>query len=147
MITGLNAEEQLYFINISETLWSQAMGDPRELATRYSPECSGLTTESTQCLSVTPVSQELSPLSSRSTQSTSFNTKIPAGEYIWDFSIDLPKEVLLPASPGGKPQLYQPPQSFNERHTRASVIYEVMMKFGRNSILWSDYRYVGFGSD
>ncbi|KAF9533876.1 hypothetical protein CPB83DRAFT_804836 [Crepidotus variabilis] len=143
VITGLNQGEQLCFINISETLWSQSMGDPRLAASRYSPECTGRKASFGQHLTVSPKTQgDLSPSSSRSTSKTSakFAGKIPAGEYFWDFSIDLPKEVLLPATPGGKPQLFHPPQSFNERHTRASVIYEVLVKFGRTSIFLSDHR-------
>ncbi|KAJ7476130.1 hypothetical protein FB451DRAFT_1245905 [Mycena latifolia] len=58
-----------------------------------------------------------------------------SGDYHWNFSIALPKEVTL-ADPEGKhgpPKTYHLPQTFLERATRASVCYELFVHIARST--------------
>jgi len=55
------------------------------------------------------------------------------GEYVWPFSIQLPKTVSLPGN-HGCPQEYSLPQTFLERDTRASIQYDLTVLISRNKL-------------
>ncbi|KIM40547.1 hypothetical protein M413DRAFT_412501 [Hebeloma cylindrosporum] len=114
-ITGANEGEQLTFLHISKTLWSQSEGDPRS---GNSPAGGSS--------SVAPSTPP------------KFSGKIQ-GDYTWPFSIDLPKEVLVPCGNRNEPQVFTLPETFNERHTRASITYDVSVRFVRTK-LRADHR-------
>ncbi|KAF8905075.1 hypothetical protein CPB84DRAFT_1845157 [Gymnopilus junonius] len=114
VITGANQGEQLTFINILRTLWSQTEGEPRN--TNPDNEDSSL--------AGTPEATGSSP---------KYTGKLQ-GEYTWHFSIPLPKEVVLPLGSRNEPQVFTPPATFNERHARASVAYEVSLKLTRGKL-------------
>ncbi|KAJ7077165.1 hypothetical protein B0H15DRAFT_862630 [Mycena belliarum] len=57
-----------------------------------------------------------------------------SGDYHWQFSVALPKEVALPDPEGkhGAYKTYHLPQTFLERSTRASVCYELFVHIERS---------------
>jgi hypothetical protein len=55
------------------------------------------------------------------------------GEYVWPFSIQLPKTVSLPGHHGSL-QDYSLPQTFLERNTRASIQYDLTVQICRNKL-------------
>jgi len=114
-ITGANQGEQLTFLDVSKTLWSQSEGDPRH---------------------VDPYDRDSS--SAATSTPTKFTGKLQ-GDYTWPFSIDLPKEVLVPFGGRNEPQVFTLPQTFTERHERASIRYEVSVRFIRAK-LQKDHR-------
>ncbi|KDR78971.1 hypothetical protein GALMADRAFT_244680 [Galerina marginata CBS 339.88] len=119
VIVGANQGEQLTFIDISQTLWSHFDGEPQNTNSddgNSSPEGTDVPTGSPP----------------------KFTGKLQ-GDYTWQFSIDLPKEVVLPSGPRNQPHVFNPPQTFNERHTRASINYEVSVRFTRGK-LRTDHR-------
>ncbi|KAF8206140.1 hypothetical protein K438DRAFT_2013934 [Mycena galopus ATCC 62051] len=63
-----------------------------------------------------------------------FNGKL-SGDYHWPFSISLPKEVTLPDPAGhqGAVRTYQLPQTFLERTTSVSVLYELYVHVARST--------------
>ncbi|KAF5326885.1 hypothetical protein D9619_004143 [Psilocybe cf. subviscida] len=109
-ITGANQGEQLSFIDISHTLWTQTDGEPRN---------------------VNSGDGDSSPTTPN--PPTKYSGKL-VGNYTWSFSIDLPKQVVVPYGKQNEPQIFTPPQTFNERHTRASINYEVSLRLGRNKL-------------
>lgn len=92
--TGWADRESVIFLNELTTLWSKAMGDPRD------PDA-------------IPQGE--------------YNGKL-LGDYMWPFSLKLPSSVTLTGNSGGEFKL---PQSFVERDTRASVQYDVVVRFVR----------------
>lgn len=56
------------------------------------------------------------------------------GEYMWPFALSIPPEVILPAGPHNDPQVFRLPESFWERHTRASVQYDVTLHVTRGKL-------------
>ena len=104
-------------MDVSKTLWSKSEGDPRNVDSHDGSSSSG----------ATPTSPK-------------FNGKLQ-GDYTWHFSIDLPKEVLIPCGNRNEPKVFTLPETFNERHTRASIIYEVSVRFIRNK-LRAGHRYI-----
>lgn len=110
----VNAMEKLIFVDVSSTLWSPTMGNPRILssATGANPP----------------------------TSTATFTGKLE-GEYIWDFTLDLPKEVVMPCGFHNKPRVFTLPQSFHERQTKVSIAYEVVVRVVRGK-LRADHRYV-----
>lgn len=61
------------------------------------------------------------------------------GRYVWPFSISMPPTVSVPQI-GGQNEVFRLPQTFFERHTRAQIQYEVVVRFTRTK-LRSDHRY------
>ncbi|KAF8968091.1 hypothetical protein BDZ97DRAFT_1916318 [Flammula alnicola] len=119
-ITGANQGEQLTFIDISHTLWSQADGEPRNVSSNDARDSSS------------------APPGGAASPPTKFSGKLQ-GDYTWSFSIDLPKQVVVAFGSRDEPQVFTPPQTFNERHTRASISYEVSLRLMRNK-LRTDHR-------
>jgi len=109
-------------MEISKTLWSQSEGDPRNVD-----------------------SHDGGPSSAATPVSPKFNGKIQ-GDYTWPLSIDLPKEVLIPYGNRNEPKVFTLPETFNERHTQASIVYEVSVRFIRNK-LRAGRRYVSVFMD
>lgn len=104
MITGTYSSEQLTFFEVSQTVWSKSMGDPRYPDLHSSAE---------------------------NTSSTSVTDKLH-GTFTWSFSLEIPREVVLVSkATRGEPRVYRPPESFSERHGRASVRYEICVRFVR----------------
>lgn len=93
---------------MTHVLWSQADGEPRNASSSDS---------------------DSSPLPN----SLKFSGKLK-GEYTWPFSIDLPKQVVMASGHRREPQVFHPPQTFNERHTRATISYEICLKLLRNKL-------------
>ncbi|KAJ7761954.1 hypothetical protein DFH07DRAFT_814637, partial [Mycena maculata] len=60
------------------------------------------------------------------------------GKYTWPFSIPLPPTVSLPGV-GGRDEVFRLPPTFFERHTRAHVEYDIIVRFTRAK-LRSDHR-------
>ncbi|KAF9478874.1 hypothetical protein BDN70DRAFT_933059 [Pholiota conissans] len=111
-ITGVNPEDQLNFIDITKTLWSQSDGAPKNATADHD--------------SSSPPTDEQ--------PSTKFNGKLQ-GEYLWPFAIDLPKKVNLSLdgrSDGRQAsEPFAPPQTFNERTVRAGIHYEISVRIAR----------------
>ena len=141
-------------------LWSQTLGDPRNTASSFRPQASSYTLSSGRPRSggargVSPPSTTPSPPAIDSNSSPTspaviasaglppkFTGKFPEGEYTWEFSIHLPRDVVLPSGPPhNEPQVFHPPQTFNERHTRGSIVYETSVKFSRNKLFTTDSRW------
>lgn len=125
-ITGVNPEDQLNFIDISKTLWSQADGAPRNATADHDS-------------SSPPTSEQTPP---------KFTGKLQ-GEFLWPFAIDLPKKVNLSLegrSDGNGRQAagpFAPPQTFNERTVRAGIHYEISVRIARGRFK-ADHRRVFF---
>jgi hypothetical protein len=117
-ITGASQGEQLTFVDVSKTLWSQTEGEP----TNINP-CDGGSSSLT------------------SSAPPKFTGKLQPGDYSWPFSIDLPKEVLVACGNRNEPQVFTLPQTFVERHTRPSIRYEFSVRFTRSKLRGDD-RYV-----
>lgn len=124
VITGPNRGEQMTFIDISHTLWSQADGEQLTIRPNHSnaPATQG------------GISGTDGTDGTDSSQSSKLKGKLQ-GEYTWPFSIDLPRQVVL----GGK--AFSLPQTFYERHARASITYEVSLQLARGK-LRTDHRSV-----
>ncbi|PPQ92237.1 hypothetical protein CVT25_008919 [Psilocybe cyanescens] len=118
-ITGANPDQQLIFLELSHPLWSQADGDPRS-SNNVSEETSS------------------SPRSHVASSSVRFSGKLE-GEYTWPFSITLPKEVNVPCGKGKQLQTFTLPQTFNERHAKGSINYEMSLRINRGRFQ-SDHR-------
>ncbi|KAF8802490.1 hypothetical protein BYT27DRAFT_7172935 [Phlegmacium glaucopus] len=115
IVTGASAVEKLTFVNVSSTLWSPIMGNPRSLS--ISDSATG---------------------SNSGTSTARFTSKLE-GEYSWDFSLDLPKEVVVPSGLRNDLHIFSLPQTFYERHTRVKVTYEVVVRIVRGK-LRTDHR-------
>ncbi|KAL0954346.1 hypothetical protein HGRIS_003340 [Hohenbuehelia grisea] len=65
-----------------------------------------------------------------------FSGKLPPGEYAWPFSFAMPPEVTLYVGAGahGAERNFRLPQTFLERHARASVQYSVVVRVVRNKL-------------
>ncbi|KAJ4477346.1 hypothetical protein J3R30DRAFT_3291468 [Lentinula aciculospora] len=87
-------------------------------------------------------SQTLWPLSSTHSDGLKLESKLQ-GEYSWPFSIHLPKEVTLTVGSRDAPrvEVFRLPHTFMERHARASVQYEVIVRFARG-LLKTDHRII-----
>ncbi|TFK27773.1 hypothetical protein FA15DRAFT_665995 [Coprinopsis marcescibilis] len=105
-----SGDQQLFFLNVQKTIWSPAMGDPYP-------------------------SQE----SPNSSPSTVGHASRLSGSYEWQFSVDLPREVVLPYGPRKQLGVFKLPQTFMERHARATICYEVALRIRRGR-LKPDYR-------
>ncbi|KAK7016286.1 hypothetical protein R3P38DRAFT_3321389 [Favolaschia claudopus] len=77
------------------------------------------------------LNQPLSLWSKADSRSSGSATKL-LGTCVWPFSIPLPKAVSLQDS--GSDTLFRLPESFCERHTRASVIYEISVLVSRGKL-------------
>lgn len=118
-LTGANPDQQLTFLDLSYPLWSQSEGDPRSVnASRDINITFG------HVSSVPPAR---------------FSGRL-LGQYTWPFSITLPKEVSVPCGKGKQPQMFALPQTFNERHAKGSINYEVSLRINRGKFQ-SDHRY------
>lgn len=115
IVTGPSSIENFTFVNVSSTLWSPVMGNPR-------------------LLSVSDSATDTNPSTAK------FTNKLE-GEYTWDFSLDLPKEVIIPYGRRNEPHVFTLPQTFYERHSRVSVAYEVAIRIVRGK-LKEDHRSV-----
>jgi len=128
VITGANQGEQLTFVDIQRTLWSQSDGEPQNTSSDSGDS--------------TPVPL-LNPGGANSSgtppPSPKFTGKLQ-GDYTWHFSIELPKQVVVPFGNRNEPQVFRLPQTFNERHARASICYDVSLRLNRGK-LRADYRY------
>ncbi|KAJ3874995.1 hypothetical protein F5051DRAFT_442826 [Lentinula edodes] len=73
---------------------------------------------------------------------TSSNGKLQ-GAHDWPFSVRLPKEVTLTIGSKDAPrvEVFHLPQTFVERHARASIQYEVIARFSRG-LLKTDHRII-----
>ncbi|KAF8968090.1 hypothetical protein BDZ97DRAFT_1916317 [Flammula alnicola] len=126
IIAGANPNQHLTFVEVSSTLWSQDEGHPRNLS------------ETNAALFPTissPSSRAGSSNTSASSAGTGlglgkFNGKLQ-GEYTWDFSLDMPREVAIPHGRRKEIGMFSPPQTFNERHGSVSINYEVSVRFSR----------------
>jgi len=110
IVTGQSAVEKFTFVEVSSTLWSTTMGNRRlesvgNSATGSDP---GMITGE-------------------------FTSKLE-GEYIWDFSLNLPKEIIVPSGLHNEPQVFNLPQTFYERHTRVRIVYEVALRIVRRKL-------------
>lgn len=80
--------------------------------------------------------------SNTSASSAGTGTKVGVklqGEFVWTFAIDLPKQVAVPHGRRKQIELFNLPQTFIERQARASIAYEIMVRFARGK--WqTDYR-------
>lgn len=56
------------------------------------------------------------------------------GSCSFPFSIALPKAVGVPAHPGAAPQIFKLPETFLERHTRASIQYDLTLRISRGKL-------------
>ncbi|KAH9481702.1 hypothetical protein JR316_0006229 [Psilocybe cubensis] len=120
VIMGANRGEQMTFIEISHTLWSPATGgEQMSINSNHSNA---------------PATQEQAPAASslNSSQPSKVKGKLQ-GDYMWPFSIELPNQVVW----GGK--TFSLPQTFYERHARASITYEVSLQLSRGK-LRADHR-------
>jgi hypothetical protein len=63
------------------------------------------------------------------------------GLCVWPLSIPIPKVVGIPSSQGDAPQIFQLPETFLERHSGASVQYDLTIRISRGK-LRSDSQYV-----
>ncbi|KAJ3830098.1 hypothetical protein EV361DRAFT_382627 [Lentinula raphanica] len=65
------------------------------------------------------------------------------GQYDWPFSLHLPKEVTMTVGTKDVPRVdvFRLPQTFMERHARASIHYEIVARFARG-LLKTDYRII-----
>ncbi|KAJ7512871.1 hypothetical protein B0H11DRAFT_1947754 [Mycena galericulata] len=60
---------------------------------------------------------------------------LPSGDCSWPFSIDIPKEVIIPDPDNpGAVRSYSLPQTFLERNTRASAHYSISVQIVRSGI-------------
>lgn len=64
---------------------------------------------------------------------------LPIGCGFWSFSLPLPNEVTVTTS--GQPSTFRMPESFLERHTRVTVLYEISVAVSR-AMFRSDSKYV-----
>lgn len=124
---GASKGERFTFLDVSETLWSQDMGDPR---THQLDTASSRSTE-----------QSDGPHSHVERGSPSKFTPKLFGNFVWKFQLKFPKEVSL--RNGKEVGTYSLLQTQSERHTRACVRYEVIVCFVRGK-LRSDNKYVLF---
>jgi hypothetical protein len=61
------------------------------------------------------------------------------GEFVWNFAIELPKQVAVPHGRQKQIELFNLPQTFIERQARVSITYEILVRFARGK--WqTDYR-------
>ncbi|KAF8150705.1 hypothetical protein B0H34DRAFT_729909 [Crassisporium funariophilum] len=109
VVTGAGPGEQLTFVDVSRTLWSQTMGEPRSAS----------------------IGEESNPESPITSPSDRFTSKLQ-GDFLWDFCLELPKEVVKQIGQQQVPQVYRLPQTFAERHTRATVTYQLCVRIVRN---------------
>lgn len=56
------------------------------------------------------------------------------GEYFWPYSFTLPQEISIPVGPRNESHTYHLPQSFLERHTRASIQYDLILHITRGKL-------------
>lgn len=63
------------------------------------------------------------------------------GDYLWPFTVSLPKEVVLPVASKNTQETFRLPQTFTERHASASIQYDINLRLVRGK-LRPDYRYV-----
>ena len=108
IVTGhMSAREKLTFVEVSSTLWSPVMGNPR-------------------LSSITGSNPDVNV--------AKFTSKLE-GEYTWDFSLDLPKEVVVSSGPhSNERQAFSLPQTFYEHHTRVRIAYEVAVRIVRGKL-------------
>lgn len=63
------------------------------------------------------------------------------GGYFWNFAVHMPREVSVPYGKNKQLGTFALPETFIDRLSRASIAYEVSVRFMRGK--WrSDYRYV-----
>ncbi|KAF8181275.1 hypothetical protein BJ912DRAFT_1062143 [Pholiota molesta] len=111
-ITGVNPDDQLNFLDISQTLWSQSDGAPRNATADHD--------------SSLPPAAEQPP--------SKFTGKIQ-GEYLWPFAINFPRKVnlSLERKSDGRDvsEPFAPPQTFTERNVRGGINYEISIRIAR----------------
>ncbi|KAH9481701.1 hypothetical protein JR316_0006228 [Psilocybe cubensis] len=132
VITGAGPNEHLTFVDISRVPWSQSDGEPLN-----SSSDDGNSTPTPTASTTAPATTTSAPSVEPSTPK--FTGKLQ-GEYTWPFKVDLPKQVVvLSGGLKGEPQTFALPQTFSERHARASVLYEVSLQLTKGK-LRADYR-------
>ncbi|KAF9528462.1 hypothetical protein CPB83DRAFT_894250 [Crepidotus variabilis] len=114
---------QTTFLDTSHIIWSQSMGDPRHTASKFTLKSPNRPESNTSIAATTP-----------------FTGKIVEGEYFWEFSIELPKEVPVPVGKDRNPKIFLLAQTFAERHIHASVAYEMVMKVTTTNFLRMNHR-------
>ncbi|KAF9529301.1 hypothetical protein CPB83DRAFT_853046 [Crepidotus variabilis] len=117
MVTGPTESDQVIFLDIVHPLWSQSVGDPRHTATSFTS------------WSPDPFRAMMDP----------FNGKLPEGVYVWHFTIELPKYVVVPVG-SDRPQTFKLPPSFVEKNVGATIVYDVTAKLTTNSLLRTTHR-------
>ncbi|KAF9563246.1 hypothetical protein CPC08DRAFT_686837 [Agrocybe pediades] len=127
VITGANQGEQLTFVDIQRTVWSQSDGEPQNTSS-----------DSGDSSPLPPTTATNITGNGNAPPSPKFTGKLQ-GDYTWQFSIDLPKQVVVPFGNRNEPQIFRLPATFNERHTRASVCYNVTLRLNRGK-LRTDHR-------
>ncbi|KAH9481313.1 hypothetical protein JR316_0005835 [Psilocybe cubensis] len=110
-LTGANPDQQLIFLDLAYPLWSQSDGDPQRM--NVLRETESLTRQGS------------------STLSARFNGPKLVGQYTWPFCITLPKEVSVPYGKGKALRSFALPQTFNERHAKGSIRYEISLRINR----------------
>ncbi|KAG6916057.1 hypothetical protein DXG01_008630 [Tephrocybe rancida] len=103
IITSANATKHFTFLDITKTIWSKS---------------NDITHPSTHPTTSSNVHKDISG-------------KKLTGDHFWPFTIALPKEVLLPSRTKREPELFRLPESFHERHVRASVQYSLHLRLVR----------------
>lgn len=102
MITGAHNSDRLTFMEVSQTVLSNSAGDSAR-------------------------SSDIKP----SESSLNSANKLQ-GTFAWPFCLELPKEVsIAPKATKGSPHTYRLPEPFFERHGRASIRYEICVRFVR----------------
>ncbi|KAJ3564407.1 hypothetical protein NP233_g8318 [Leucocoprinus birnbaumii] len=105
VITGTHASGQFTFFEVIQTVWSRAMGDPRKGNVHAT---------------------------AGATRSSSPHNEKLRGTFSWPFSLEMPREVIVSSKmmrTGSN--LFRLPESYFERHGRASIRYEVCVRFVR----------------
>lgn len=132
---------QIKFIEISQPVWSQAMGDPRDSAQNFRTRTNASNSSTARRTSNGPSSATIGNNSSPNSPISraavglppKFTDSLPEGDYVWDFSIELLKEIAHNNS-----QVSRLPQTFNEATTGATIEYDVWAKFHRNNLVKND---------
>jgi hypothetical protein len=144
--------EELIFLEIPRTLWSPAMGDPRTVASKYTPP--GRNSDSIvarsrlregeraeEDIAITTTTSNDNAAASSTSPPHKFISKFPAGVYVFHFSFELPQEVSL-LMWNGQSSAYRMPQTFSERHTRGSIKYLMKLRMAKGGFLSADEKCV-----
>ncbi|KAF9466645.1 hypothetical protein BDZ94DRAFT_187800 [Collybia nuda] len=67
------------------------------------------------------------------------------GDRLWPYAISLPKEIVLPIASKSSPETFRLPQTFLERHARASIQYSVNLLISRGKLRLDHRATIVFG--